>query len=225
GAPVYSTDVTGELVTPTGAAVVSTVCESFGPVPLMRVGATGYGAGTREYKNFPNVLRVIVGEVEGTEAAGSRGDDARADEALLMVETNVDDVSPQVLGHLMERALEAGALDCFFTHVQMKKNRPGVLVSILCRPEDGEALKGLLFDETPTLGVRSHEVSRRALERESVTVETEFGTIAVKVARRAGRVLGATPEFEECRAAALARGVPLRAVQEAARGAFMRIKD
>ena len=139
-----------------------------------------------------------------------------------MVETNVDDVSPQVLGHLMERALAGGALDCFFTHVQMKKNRPGVLVSILCRPADGEAMHELLFAETPTLGIRSYVVKRRALEREAVTVETEFGTIAVKVARRAGRVLGATPEFEECRAAALAHGVPLRVVQEAARDAFRR---
>ena len=104
-----------------------------------------------------------------------------------MVETNVDDVSPQVLGYLLERALELGALDCFFTHVQMKKNRPGVLVSILCRPSDGEAMHGLLFAETPTLGVRSYAVGRRALEREAVTVETEFGTIAVKVARRGGR--------------------------------------
>src|SRR5215207_9132504 len=133
GAPVYSTDIVGELVTPTGAAIVATVCEGFGPLPRMRVEATGYGAGGREYKDFPNVLRVLVGESD--EAGGAPpGVSRQGDEELLMVETNVDDVSPQVLGHLMERALEAGALDCFFTHVQMKKNRPGVLVSILCRP-------------------------------------------------------------------------------------------
>ena len=217
GAPVYSTDVTGELVTPTGAAIVATVCESFGAMPLMRVEATGYGAGTREYKNFPNVLRVLVGE---TEVSGAGTPGQGTDEELLMVETNVDDVSPQVLGHLLELALARGALDCYFTPVQMKKNRPGVLVSILCRPEEREAMMGLLFEETPTLGVRTHSVSRRALERESVTVETEFGTITVKVARRGGKVLGAMPEFEECRAAALAHGVPLRDVQEAARAAF-----
>ena len=219
GAPVYSTDVVGELVTPTGAAVVSTVCESFGPMPLMRVEATGYGAGAREYKNFPNVLRVFVGEAD---AAESPGVGPESDEELLMVETNVDDVSPQVLGHLLERALVSGALDCFFTHVQMKKNRPGVLVSILCRAQDREAMLGLLFAETPTLGVRSYAVSRRALEREVVTVETEFGTIAVKVARREGRVVAATPEFDRCREAALARGVPLREVQEAALAAYRR---
>ena len=216
GAPVYATDITGELVTPTGAAVVSTLCESFGAMPRMRVVATGYGAGTREYKDFPNVLRLMVGEDERAAVSPSDG----TDEELLMVETNVDDVSPQVLGHVLDLALARGALDCYFTSVQMKKNRPGVLVSILCRPSEREALTALLFEETPTLGVRTYAVSRRALERESVTVETEFGTIAVKVARQGDRVLGATPEFEECRAAALAHGVPLRVVQEAARSAF-----
>jgi hypothetical protein len=220
GAPVYSTDIKGELVTPTGAAIVATVCESFGPMPLMRVESTGYGAGTREYQNFPNVLRVLVGDSEAASGGAGGAGGAGADEELLMVETNVDDVSPQVLGYLLERALACGALDCFFTGVQMKKNRPGVLISILCRPSEREALTGLLFEETPTLGVRTYAVSRRALEREAVTVETEFGRISVKVARRGGRVLGATPEFEECREAALAHGVPLRVVQEAARAAY-----
>src|SRR5215210_1230361 len=221
GTPVYSTDIVGELVTPTGAAIVATVCEEFGALPRMSIEATGYGAGGREYKNFPNVLRVLVGESDKAGETPS-GVSRQDDEELLMVETNVDDVSPQVLGHLMERALELGALDCFFTHVQMKKNRPGVLVSILCRPTDGEAMHELLFAETPTLGVRSYAVKRRALEREAVTVETEFGTIAVKVARNAGRVVGATPEYEDCRAAARTHNVPLRVVQEEALAAFRR---
>jgi uncharacterized protein (TIGR00299 family) protein len=221
GAPVYSTDIVGELVTPTGAAIVAAVCEEFGALPRMSIEATGYGAGGREYKNFPNVLRVLVGESDKAEETPS-GVSRQGEEELLMVETNVDDVSPQVLGHLMERALELGALDCFFTHVQMKKNRPGVLVSILCRPSDSEAMHGLLFAETPTLGVRSSAVRRRALERESVTVETEFGTIAVKVAQSAGRAVGATPEYEDCRAAARAHNVPLRVVQEAAMRGFRR---
>ena len=220
GAPVYSTDIVGELVTPTGAAIVSTLCESFGAMPRMRLLSTGYGAGVREYKNFPNVLRVFVGEAESS--AGVVGNESHAgkDEDLSVVETNVDDVSPQVLGHVLEQALARGALDCYFTQAQMKKNRPGVLVSILCRPEDREAMLELLFAETPTLGVRSHSVLRRALARESVTVETEFGRIAVKVARLRGRVVGATPEYEECREAALKASVPLRVVQEAARAAF-----
>jgi uncharacterized protein (TIGR00299 family) protein len=219
GAPVYSTEVKGELVTPTGAAIVATLCESFGPLPMMRVEASGYGAGTREYEKFPNVLRVIVGETEGA-SVGVEGD-----EELTIVETNLDDVSPQVLGHLMERALASGALDCYFTNVQMKKGRPGVLVSILCLPREREAMMSLLFEETPTLGVRSYEVRRRALERESVTVETEFGRIAVKVGRMGGRVLSATPEYEECREAALRVGVALRVVQDAARAAYRRLEE
>jgi uncharacterized protein (TIGR00299 family) protein len=221
GAPIYSTDIVGELVTPTGAAIVTTVCESFGPMPLMRVEATGYGAGGREYKNFPNVLRVLVGESDKA-AETPHGVSQQGDEELLMIETNVDDVSPQVLGYVIERALAEGALDCYFTPVQMKKNRPGVLVSILCRPSDGDAMRGLLFAETPTLGVRSYTVTRRALERETVTVETEFGTIAVKVARWRGQTIGATPEYEDCRAAARAHKVPLRVVQDAAMRGFLR---
>ncbi|HEV2860122.1 MAG TPA: nickel pincer cofactor biosynthesis protein LarC [Pyrinomonadaceae bacterium] len=209
-APVYSTDITGELVTPTGAAIVSTVCEGFGPLPAMRLESTGYGAGGRDYKNFPNVLRVLVGRTEG----------AARDEKLLIVETNVDDATPQALGHLMEKALAAGALDCYFTPVQMKKNRPGVLVSILCRPAQREGVLELLFTETTTIGARSYEVERRALERESVEVETEYGAISVKVSRLRGGVTTCTPEYEECREAAARAGVALRAVEEAARAAF-----
>ncbi|HLM57361.1 MAG TPA: nickel pincer cofactor biosynthesis protein LarC [Pyrinomonadaceae bacterium] len=209
-APVYSTDITGELVTPTGAAIVSTVCEGFGPLPSMRLERTGYGAGGRDYKNFPNVLRVLVGQAEG----------AARDERLLVVETNVDDATPQALGHLMEKALAAGALDCYFTPVQMKKNRPGVLVSILCRPAEREGVMELLFTETTTIGARSYEVERRALERESVKVETEYGAISVKVSRLRGGVTTCTPEYEECREAAARAGVALRAVEEAARAAF-----
>ncbi len=216
GVPVYSTDIVGELVTPTGAAIVSTVCESFGPLPRMRVEQTGYGAGTREYKDFPNVLRVMLGE---SEAEGVRTDD-KLDETLLMVETNIDDASPQVVGNLMELAFARGALDCYFTPVQMKKNRPGVLISILCRPADKDSMLGLLFDETTTIGARSYEVERRALEREIVRVETEFGPVDVKVALLDGRVKGATPEFEQCRAAAQKAGVPWRAVEAAALAAF-----
>jgi uncharacterized protein (TIGR00299 family) protein len=213
--PVYATDVKGELVTPTGAAIISTVCAEFGALPAMRVAATGYGAGTRQYKNFPNVLRLMVGETDGT----ARAADA-AGEILYMIETNLDDTSPQAVGYAMERAFALGALDCFLTPVQMKKNRPGVVVSILCRAAERETLTALLFDETRTLGVRSYEVERRALGREFVRVETEFGEINVKVARRGdGGVSNVAPEYEDCRAAALSAGVPLRVVEEAARTA------
>ncbi len=209
-APTYATYVRGELVTPTGAAIIGTLAESYGPMPPMRVRATGYGAGSREYERFPNVLRVMIGEAEG---------DAQS-ETLLVIETNLDDVSPQIVGHVMERAFTRGALDCWFTSVQMKKNRPGVLVSILCRPRERDALTQLLFDETTTLGVRSYEVERRALAREIVRVETRFGTISVKIARRDGRVTNVTPEYEDCRAAAESHDVPLRDVESAARAAY-----
>ncbi|PYS91816.1 MAG: nickel pincer cofactor biosynthesis protein LarC [Acidobacteria bacterium] len=210
GAPTYATEIAGELVTPTGAAIVSTLCESYGPAPAMRLTATGYGAGGRNYEKFPNVLRVLIGETE-TDAQNER---------LLMLETNVDDVSPQVIGHLMERAFQRGALDCYFTPVQMKKNRPGVLVSILCRPAEREALTQLLFSETTTLGVRSYEVERRALAREIVPVETQYGPVRIKVARLDGRISNVTPEYEDCRAAADRYNVPLRDVEAAARAEF-----
>ncbi|CAN5820602.1 nickel pincer cofactor biosynthesis protein LarC [soil metagenome] len=211
GAPVYATDIKGELVTPTGAAIIATVCSEYGPLPKMELSGTGYGAGTRQYEKFPNVLRVLIGETE-VQAAN--------EERLWMIETNVDDMSPQIFGHVMERTLEMGALDCYFTPIQMKKDRPGVLLSVLCRPEDKESLTEMLFWETTTLGVRSYEVQRRALEREIVRVETEYGPIDVKVARLNGHHVNEMPEYEQCRAAALRAKVPLRAVESAARLAF-----
>jgi pyridinium-3,5-bisthiocarboxylic acid mononucleotide nickel chelatase len=209
-APTYATDVRGELVTPTGAAVISTLADAYGPAPAMRVRATGYGAGKREYERFPNVLRIMIGEAEG---------DAES-ERLLVIETNLDDVSPQIVGHVMDRAFARGALDCWFTPVQMKKNRPGVLVSILCRPRERGALTQLLFDETTTLGVRSYEVERRALERSFVSVHTEYGGVSIKVVMENGKPVKGTPEFEECRAMAERHGVPVRDVMEAAQRAF-----
>ncbi|HKR02271.1 MAG TPA: nickel pincer cofactor biosynthesis protein LarC [Pyrinomonadaceae bacterium] len=215
GAPVYSTDIRGELVTPTGAAIITTVCTEFGPLPKMRVEGTGYGAGGREYQNFPNVLRLIVGD----DAAGT---EASADETLIMVETNIDDMSPQIYGYIMEKAFQGGALDCYFTPVQMKKNRPGVVISILCRPGQREEMCQLLFTETTTLGVRYFEVMRRALRRETVRVETEFGAIDVKVALLNGSVVKEMPEYEQCRAAASRANVTLQAVERAARDSYRR---
>jgi len=211
GVPFYSTDIKGELLTPTGAAIITTVSEQYGPMPAMRCDSIGYGAGTREYESFPNALRVFVGE---TQAADSQL------EKLLMIETNIDDLSPQVLGHVMDRAFELGALDCYFTSVQMKKNRPGVLLSILCEPESKQRLMQLLFSETTTLGVRTYEVERRALERSVVRVETQYGPIDVKVARLNGQVVNEMPEFEQCRRIARETGVPLKRVEEATRAAL-----
>jgi uncharacterized protein (TIGR00299 family) protein len=208
GVPFYSSDIQGELLTPTGAAIITTVCKEFGPIPQMRSEVIGYGAGTRHYKDFPNVLRVLLGQTEPQTAT---------DERLWMIETNIDDMSPQVLGHVMDRAFELGALDCYFTPVQMKKNRPGVLLSLLCERDRKEELLNLLFTETTTLGVRSHGVERRALQRSISRVETQYGPIDVKVARLNGRVVNEMPEFEQVRAAASKAGVPLKVVEDAVR--------
>jgi uncharacterized protein (TIGR00299 family) protein len=216
GKPIYAGDVEGVFVTPTGAAIITAVCRQFGPVPPMRIEATGYGAGTRNHQKFPNALRVFVGETE---------DATEVDETLLIIETNIDDMSPQVIGYVMDQAFELGALDCYLTHTQMKKNRPGMLFSILCRPEDREKFLQMLFTETTTIGARSYEVIRRALARETVRVETQFGAIDVKVAytnsRAINGAINAMPEFEQCREAAKKAGAPLREVQEAARAAYL----
>jgi pyridinium-3,5-bisthiocarboxylic acid mononucleotide nickel chelatase len=217
GVPFYSGDIKGELLTPTGAAIITAVCSDYGPIPEMKTESLGYGAGTREYDDFPNVLRVLIGETESSGVV--------TDERLWMLETNLDDVSPQIMGHVMERVLELGALDCFFTSVQMKKNRPGVLLSVLCARGDKEALMKLLFMETTTLGVRSYEVERRALERSVLQVETRYGPIDVKVAHLDGRIVNEMPEFEQCRQAAVKANVPLKVVEEAARSALAKLKE
>ncbi len=213
GVPFYSTDIVGELVTPTGAAIITTVCTEYGPIPQMKLGQTGYGAGTRQYEKFPNALRVLIGEDDAESKASG-------DERLWMIETNMDDISPQILGHVMERAFDLGALDCYFTSVQMKKNRPGVLLSILCRAAERASLNDLLFSETTTLGLRAYEVERRALQRRIVAVETQYGPIDVKVAQLNGHVIKAMPEYEQCRRAARNANVPLRDVEDAARAAL-----
>jgi uncharacterized protein (TIGR00299 family) protein len=212
GKPIYAGEIESEFVTPTGAAIISAVCQDFGALPLMKIEASGYGAGSRDHEKFPNVLRLVLGE---TEDAGKA-----ADETLLMIETNIDDISPQVVGYVMDRAFELGALDCYLTHTQMKKNRPGLLISVLCRPDEREKFLQMLFAETTTIGARSYQVNRRALARETIRVETQFGPIDVKVAHTNNGAVNAMPEFEQCRAAAQKAGVPLREVQDAARSVY-----
>jgi hypothetical protein len=215
GVPIYSKDIEGELVTPTGAAIVSTLAESYGQMPMMRIEKTGYGAGTRDYPKFPNVLRAIIGELEE--------DADRTPTTVTIIEANIDDLSAQVFGHLMEVVLAAGALDIFYTPVQMKKNRPGVLLTLLCKPEDRERMCEIIFRETTTLGVRHRNERREVLNREFVTVETEYGSIGIKVSRaQDGRVVNASPEFDDCRAAAEMHQAPLRDVQTAALMAYVK---
>jgi pyridinium-3,5-bisthiocarboxylic acid mononucleotide nickel chelatase len=208
-AKVVGVDHAVETVTPTAAALLAELVEDFGPIPPLQLTAVGYGAGTRLTPE-PNVLRVLLGE----SAAGSRGM-----ETLVMLETNVDDMSPEVHGYVVERLLGAGALDAYLTPVLMKKGRPGVVISVLCRPDDAPQLRGLLFAETTTLGIRTSEVQRDCLPRETKTVDTPFGALRIKVARWAEGEKAA-PEYEDCRRAAETFGVPLQHVYQAALRAY-----
>lgn len=211
GVPIYSKDIEGELVTPTGAAIVATLAADYGNLPAMKIERIGYGAGTRTYQSFPNTLRAVIGELVADTTPTT----------VTVIEANIDDLSPQVFGYLMEKALAEGALDVFYTPVQMKKNRPGVLVTLLCRPEDRQPMTELLFRETTTLGVRYHDEQREILQREFVSVETEFGAIKMKIARaNDGRLINYAAEFDDCRLAAELYQVPIREVQLAALRAF-----
>ncbi len=210
--PIYSTEIEGELITPTGAAIISTVCDEFGAIPEMKISKTAYGAGTREYKDFPNVLRLMIGESELPEksesqianyAFRSKENPKSENQTLYLLETNIDDLSPQILGFVMERAFESGCLDCWFTPIQMKKNRPATTISILCAPEKKEILTELLYTETTTLGVRIQEVLRNCLPREMIKIETEFGTVDVKIAKFNGKIVNAKLEYEQIREIAL----------------------
>lgn len=221
GVPIYSKDIEGELMTPTGAAIISTLAESYGHLPMMRIERIGYGAGTRTYPKFPNVLRAILGETGGETGGEIEADADETPDLVTVIEANLDDLNPQVFGHLMERALAAGALDLFYTAVQMKKNRPGVLLTLLCRPADRAKMIDLLLRETTTLGVRYRDERREILRREFLPVETEYGPIRIKISTsRDGRTMNAAPEFEDCRAAALQHQVALREVQLAAMEAY-----
>jgi uncharacterized protein (TIGR00299 family) protein len=211
GKPTYSNGVQKELVTPTGAAIVATLCDAFGPQPAMSVSAIGYGAGMADLEGQPNVVRIMVGEAAEKSVAGF-------DEEIAVVEANLDDMNPQIYGYFLEKALEAGALDVYTTPVQMKKNRPGTLLTVLCKPQDTNPLMTLIFAETTTFGVRTYRAQRRVLPREWVNVGTEFGEVRIKLSRVNGRILHVAPEFEDCRKLAVEKNVPLqRVIAEAMR--------
>lgn len=218
GAPTYSTGIERELVTPTGAAIITTVARQFGPMPAMTVLKIGYGSGTADLPTQANVLRMFVGESAGM--ASSAGQGGAWDETISVIEANFDDLNPQVYGYFAEKALEAGALDVFCAAVQMKKGRPGQLVTLLAPQDRMDALVDLLFRETTTIGVRSYEARRRTLAREFVSVETPLGCVRMKVARANGHILNAAPEYEDCRRIAAERGVPLKDVLAEAAFAF-----
>ena len=218
GKPTYSNGVQKELVTPTGAAIVATLCDRFGPQPAMSVSAIGYGAGTADLEGQPNVVRIMVGEEAGV--AKSEEKDAQVGvpvllgfaEEIAVIEANLDDMNPQIYGYFLEKALGAGALDVYTTPVQMKKNRPGTLLTVLCKPQDTDALMALIFAETTTFGARTYRAQRRVLPREWVSVATDFGDVRIKVSRVNGRILHVAPEFEDCKKLAVEKDVPLQQV-------------
>jgi pyridinium-3,5-bisthiocarboxylic acid mononucleotide nickel chelatase len=214
--PVYSTGVEGELVTPTGAALVATLAAGFGPMPAMTVETIGYGAGATDFPSHPNVARLFVGEqTQVTAVHGLTGNDV-----VSVIQASVDDMSPQIYGYLVEQALAAGALDVTCSSVQMKKNRPGLELTLLCPPEKADYFAQLIFEQTTTIGLRIHEERRQVLDREVTSVETVYGPVRVKVARRDGRVLNAAPEYEDCRRLAEERAVPLKDVIAEAQSAY-----
>ena len=216
GKPTYSNGVSKELVTPTGAAIVATLCESFGPQPPMTVSAIGYGAGSTDLEGQPNVVRVMIGEAAEKVVPGY-------DEEIAVIEANLDDMNPQIYGYFLEKALAAGALDVYTTPVQMKKNRPGTLLTLLCRLSDVHAMMSLIFVETTTLGARTYTAQRRTLPRETVNVHTQYGDIRVKLARVNGSIRHAAPEYEDCRRLASEKNVPLQLVIQEALRSFERM--
>jgi hypothetical protein len=211
-APVYSSGLQAELVTPTGAAIVKILASGFATFPEMRIEKSGYGAGSREFPGHPNVVRLTIGEAASTLASKT------ASETITVLEANLDDLNPQVFGYVMDRLLEEGALDAFAMPVQMKKNRPGTLLTVLCKPEDAGKLTQLIFTETTTLGVRRRDEIRQTLARRWENVCTQWGEVRIKIASMNGTVTNYAPEYEDCRRIAAEQHVPLKSVmQEAAR--------
>ncbi len=210
GAPVYSSGIQVELVTPTGAAIVKTLAKRFAPFPAMTIEKAAYGAGTRDFPGHANVLRLTIGESQPGLAENT------SQETISVLEANLDDLNPQVFGYVVDRLLEEGALDTFAVPVQMKKNRPGMLLTVLSKPEDAVRLTQIIFTETSTLGVRRREERRQALARKWITVGTRWGDVRLKIASMNGTVTNYAPEYEDCRKLATEHHVPLKSVMQAA---------
>jgi uncharacterized protein (TIGR00299 family) protein len=215
GVPVYAGAQKVELVTPTGALLVTGYATEFGPIPTMRVREIGYGAGARDFPHSPNVLRVLIGESDTTAPSHS----------VVVIEAEIDDMNPQIFGVVMDRLLAEGALDVFYTPIQMKKNRPGTLLSVIAMPALKERLTSTIFRETTTIGVRYRETTRECLDRETVTIDTELGAVRIKVARRHGKLLNAAPEFDDCVRLAAQHNLPAKHVQAVAMRAYLDAKN
>jgi pyridinium-3,5-bisthiocarboxylic acid mononucleotide nickel chelatase len=211
GAPVYSSGIDAELVTPTGAAIVKTLCQRFVPFPAMTIAAAGYGAGSRDFTGQPNAVRLTIGDGVETQLAASQD---IPEDTIAVLEANLDDLNPQVFGYVMERLLAEGALEAFGTPVQMKKGRPGMLLTVLARPEDAPRLAKLVFGETTTLGLRMRQERRQTLVRRTVAVQTPWGEVRMKVANLNGSIANYAPEYEDCRRIADQHKVPLKQVMQ-----------
>jgi len=211
GVPIYSGTQSVEMVTPTGALLIAAYATEFGPIPLMKIGRIGYGAGARNFEDTPNVVRVLIGASDASVSSHT----------VTVIEAEIDDMNPQIFGVVMEQLLAEGALDVFYTPIQMKKNRPGTLLSVIATPATRERLTATIFRETTTIGVRYRDMTRECLERETKTIVTPFGPIRFKVALRGGEVLNAAPEFDDCVRAATATGKSIKDIQAAATKAWL----
>lgn len=213
GIEVVGTSVAAELLTPTGAAILTTLAERFGPLPSLRLDAVGYGAGTLDTPGMPNVLRLLVGQM-----------DAAVDEdEVVVLEANIDDATGEVLGYVIDRLWEQGALDVFCNPIQMKKNRPAVQLSVICSSDKKIILESVLFAESTTFGVRWYSCRRSVLQRDHRSVNTPYGTIRIKLGSRQNRVVSVSPEFSDCQSAAIAYKVPLKEVMAAAMSAYRQL--
>ena len=212
GIPLWDVPVEAELTTPTGAAIVKTVVDRFGDLPAMSIDQVGYGAGTMNFRDRANVLRIFVGSVVASPET----------DQVTLLETNLDDVSAEIIGHTTRKLLEAGALDVFTAAIQMKKNRPATMLSVIARPADVPKLEAIVFDETGTLGIRRHVIDRSVQQREECSVETPWGTVRGKRGWRNGSGSTFSPEFDDCARVAADSGTPLREVYRAAEAAYQR---
>jgi pyridinium-3,5-bisthiocarboxylic acid mononucleotide nickel chelatase len=217
GIPIFSNSVTGELTTPTGATLVATLVEKFGARPEMNITASGYGAGTRQTPGNANVLRITLGET-------GAGLSVSPEDQVVVIDATIDDMSPQVYGYFQEKALAEGALDVYAASIQMKKNRPALKVTCVCATQDLDKLAALIFRETTTIGIRYTIAQRKTLRREFRQVQTNFGSVAMKISLLDGHPVNFVPEFEDCRRLAAEKGVALKEVQAAAVSAYLQSK-
>lgn len=218
GIPIYSNQTEGELVTPTGAAILSTLGKKFVPLPSIEIEAIGYGAGTRDTPGTANVLRVFKGRFSPQSVSA---DEACGEPKVTVIEANIDDMNPQLYGCLHDRLMELGALDAYVCPVQMKKNRPGLLLTVVISPEALDTVTEAIFRETTTIGIRYYDAGRRVLERQIVPIELEYGTIRIKVSRHKSQIVNFSPEYEDCRLAADKHKVPVKLIQARATQEFM----